>query len=91
MLVLHCIQFTNYFDKWNFSGSYYMTHIPQPASVQRLGTNRFVLTDRSFWTCTPRKLLLLFRFLGHHVDVFITEQTCSKLKKVEHNLEYWVE
>ena len=46
-------------------------------------------TDRPFWTCTPRKLLLLFRFLGHHVDLFRTEQICSKLKKVQHNLEHW--
>ena len=46
-------------------------------------------TDHSFWTRTPRKLLLLFRFLGHHVNVFRTEQISSKLKKVEHNLEHW--
>ena len=99
MLVLHCIQFTNYFDKWNFFRSnmaiieYSLSHVRWNLKWSTISRDwdsntRLVRTDRSFRTCTPRKLLLLFRFLGHHVDVFRTEQTCSKLKKVEHNLEH---
>ena len=96
MLVLHCIQFTNYFDKWNFFRSN-IAIIEYSLSLERWNLKWNSISrdsdcktrlDRSFRTCTPRKLLLLFRFLGHHVDLFRTEKTCSKLKKVEHNLEH---